>query len=94
MSFLTTSDALDPSNGIRWNKTKEIHIIMAHLTQALYLILIINLMSSRGLELLLSPFICRIASITLSIILPLSRLGSFISGLYIRGIVYCISTMV
>jgi hypothetical protein len=33
---------LDPSNQRWWNKTKEIHIIMTHLTQASYLLVIIN----------------------------------------------------
>jgi hypothetical protein len=50
MSFLTTSGALDPSNQRWWNKTKEVHIIMAQLTQASYLLVIINLLSSRGFE--------------------------------------------
>jgi hypothetical protein len=83
MSFFTTSGALDPSNQRLWNETKEIYIIRAHLTQGLCPLVLTNLLSSRDLELLHSPFIQCIASITLSIILPLSRLGSFVHGLYL-----------
>jgi hypothetical protein len=57
MMFFTTSGALDSSNQGRWNKTKEIRIIMAYLTQASYLLIIINLLSYKDLELLLYPFI-------------------------------------
>jgi hypothetical protein len=57
MSFFTTSGALDSSNQGWWNKTKEIHINMAYLTQASYLLVIINLLGYRDLELLLCPFI-------------------------------------
>jgi hypothetical protein len=55
--FFTTSGALDSSNQGRWNKTNEIHIIMAYLTHASYLLVIINLLSYKDLELLLCPFI-------------------------------------
>jgi hypothetical protein len=53
----------------QWNKTKEIPMSVAHLTQSLLLMLTIsNMLGSRGIVLLSSPFFLCLASI----ILPLS----------------------
>jgi hypothetical protein len=63
---LLVGGGLGPSIWGWWNKTKEIPLSVAHLTQGLLLVLpISNLLGSRGVALLLSLLIQSLASIML-----------------------------